>query len=313
MTTFTKGLEEVGTGVYAYLAGTGTWGYSNAGLITEGDASLLVDTLFTLDLTREMLDEMARCVPAARAFDIVVNSHADPDHTWGNQLVGEAQIVATASAAEEMATGLSPEAVTQLQRSAAQLGPAGELIERAFSAFDFDGIRVTPPTMTFSGALTLDVGGRAVDLHDVGPAHSRGDLIVHDRTSRVAFVADLLFVGGHPAVWAGPIGNWVAVCDRIVGLEPEVVVPGHGPVTDVDGVREFRDYLLYLAGEAKRFHAMEIPAIEAARRIDLSPYASWTDAERVVLAIDSEYRVLSGDESPRDQMALLGAMGEMLD
>ncbi len=305
-------LEEVGDGAYAYVAATGTWGYSNAGLVTSAGQTLLIDTLFTVDLTREMLATIAQRLPAARSIDILVNSHADPDHTWGNQLVGDAQIVATAAAADEMTAALSPEVVSQLQASTSALGPAGKLIEHAFSAFDFSGIRVTPPTRTFTETLTIDVGDRRVELHDVGPAHSRGDLIVHLPDARVAFVADLLFVGGHPAVWAGPISNWVSVCDRILAMEPDVVVPGHGPVSDCAGVTEFRDYLVYVAAEAKHFHDLEVSPLDAARRIDLSPYAHWADAERVVLAIDSEYRVLSGDDSPADQMAMLAAMGELL-
>jgi len=41
-------LREVGDGLYAYLQSDGGWGWSNAGLITSGPTSLLVDTLYTL-------------------------------------------------------------------------------------------------------------------------------------------------------------------------------------------------------------------------------------------------------------------------
>ena len=52
---YRKALEDVGAGVYAWMQPDGSWGYSNAGLITDGDECLLVDTLFDLALTREML------------------------------------------------------------------------------------------------------------------------------------------------------------------------------------------------------------------------------------------------------------------
>ena len=45
---YTKGLHEIADGVWAYLQPDGGWGWSNAGLITGGDSSLLVDTLFDL-------------------------------------------------------------------------------------------------------------------------------------------------------------------------------------------------------------------------------------------------------------------------
>src|SRR5690606_22446925 len=77
--TFEKGLHEIGDGTYAYLLPNGSWGWSNAGLIVDGEATLLVDTLYTLGLTGEMLTEMRRRVPAAERIDTLVNSHADGD------------------------------------------------------------------------------------------------------------------------------------------------------------------------------------------------------------------------------------------
>ena len=62
---YTKGLHEIGPGCFAYLQPDGSWGWSNAGLVTDAGESLLVDTLFDLRLTREMLDAMRRATPAA--------------------------------------------------------------------------------------------------------------------------------------------------------------------------------------------------------------------------------------------------------
>ncbi len=97
--SYTKGLHDLGNSVYAYLQPDGTWGWSNAGLITDGEATLLVDTLFDLKLTREMLDTMRRSVQAAARIDMVVNTHANGDHCYGNQLVADAQIIASARTA----------------------------------------------------------------------------------------------------------------------------------------------------------------------------------------------------------------------
>ena len=83
---YTKGLHDLGRGCYAWLLPDGTWGYSNAGLIVDGKDCLLVDTLFDLRLTREMLDAMRQAVPAAKRIDTLVNTHANGDHTFGNQL-----------------------------------------------------------------------------------------------------------------------------------------------------------------------------------------------------------------------------------
>ena len=103
--SYTKGLHDLGNSVYAYLQPDGSWGWSNAGIVTDGNASLLVDTLFDLKLTQEMLDSMRRSIPAAASIDMVVNTHADGDHCYGNQLVAGSQIISSARTAEEMKIG----------------------------------------------------------------------------------------------------------------------------------------------------------------------------------------------------------------
>ena len=55
---YTRGLHEVGDRVWAWTLPDGGYGWSNAGLVAGDGASLLVDTLFDLALTREMLDAM---------------------------------------------------------------------------------------------------------------------------------------------------------------------------------------------------------------------------------------------------------------
>ena len=90
-----KGLQEVANGVWAYLQPDGSWGWSNAGIIADGEANLLVDTLFDLKYTREMLDDIKANVPGGDKIGILVNTHADGDHTFGNQLVKGARIIGT--------------------------------------------------------------------------------------------------------------------------------------------------------------------------------------------------------------------------
>ena len=50
------------------------------------------------------------------------------------------------------------------------------------------------------------------------------------------YTGDILFIGGTPIVWAGPLSNWIAACDLMLGLDADTVVPGHGPLTDAAGI-----------------------------------------------------------------------------
>lgn len=307
--TYTKGLHDLGNSVYAYLQPNGSWGWSNAGIIVDGDVSLLVDTLYDLKLTGEMLATMRRSLPAAGQIDMLVNTHANGDHCYGNQLVGEARIIASARTAEEMSV-VQPEAMAMLVKQAPFLGIVGEFASRHFSAFDFDTITLTLPNQTFEGRLDLRVGTKEVSLLEVGPAHTRGDTLVYVPGDRVVFSGDILFIEGHPVMWAGPVGNWIRACERILALDVETIVPGHGPITDKQGVARLKGYWEYLLDEVRPRHAAGLSPLEAALDIPLEAYAGWSDAERVAVNVASIYRELNGEQEPESVPALFGLMAE---
>jgi cyclase len=307
--TFEKGLHEVADGVWAYLQPDGGWGWSNAGLITDGNASLLVDTLFDLNLTAEMLATMRRATPAAASIGTVVNTHANGDHCFGNALVANAEIVASRACAEEMVE-LPPARLAELMRAAPDLGDTGAFVQRIFGAFSFEGIELVPPNRTFAGELELRVGDRRVRLLEVGPAHTAGDVVVHLPDDGVVFTGDILFHGGHPVVWAGPVRNWIAACDRILDLGAPTVVPGHGPLATCDAVGDLKGYFEFLMAEARvRFDAGMTP-LDAARDIDLGPYKGWGERERLVVNVQALYRDF-GAELPGDALALMAAMAAL--
>ena len=102
--SYSKGLRDLGDGIYAYLQPDGSWGYSNAGLVADSGESLLVDTLFDLHLTAEMLQAMRRAEPAAQRIGTLVNTHANGDHCYGNQLVEGARVITSAATAAVTST-----------------------------------------------------------------------------------------------------------------------------------------------------------------------------------------------------------------
>ncbi len=290
---YTKGLHEVGNGLYAYLLPDGGWCWSNAGLIVDGDQTLLVDTLFDLPMTGDMLDTMRDAVPAAKRIEKLVNTHANADHTWGNQLVNTAEIIASTGCAEEFDHFL-PETLLEMMGQTKELGVLGEFLEHCFSPFDIRGIELTPPTTTFSDEKTITVGDRTVELYSVGPAHTRGDLLVYLPEDRLMFSGDILFVGGHPVIWDGPIDNWRAACDKILGMDVDVIVPGHGPVAGKEEVRRFRSYLDEMEFEARKRFDAGMDEMTAAKDIALANYEDWNDAERVYANVAALYREFRG-------------------
>ena len=306
---YNLGLHDLGNGCYAWLQPDGTWGYSNAGLIVDGSETLLVDTLFDLRLTRDMLEGMRRSVPAAARIGMLFNTHGNGDHTFGNQLVKNARIIATRNCLLDMEERLPDqlhELVTTRWRA---LGEAGAFMHEVIgSRFDFSDIVHTPPTELFDGEMVLHVGSKEVRLVELGPAHTRGDALVYVPQDRTVFSGDLLFMGGHPVVWAGPIANWIAACDRMLSWDVETIVPGHGPITDKSGVRALRHYLEFLYAEARKRYDAGLDVEDAARDISWSTFRDWTDQERMVVNVDAAYREFGGDTSPRDMVRLFTLM-----
>jgi cyclase len=308
--SYVKGLQEVGDGLYAYLQPDGSWGWSNAGLVVDGERTLLVDTLYDLKLTEQMLRAMRDAVPAAAQIDTLVNTHANGDHCYGNQLLGGARIVASERTAAEM-TELPPAAMAALVEQAPKMGELGAFFLDCFGAFDFVGIELALPGETFSGELTMQVGDRTLRLIEVGPAHTRGDTLVYAPAERVIYTGDILFSEAHPIAWAGPVSNWIAACDRILAMDVEVIVPGHGPLAGLGAVRELRAYFEYLYAEARACQAGGMTPLQAARSISLERWADWGDPERLVVNIANIYGELSGDREPLNPLAAFEQMAEL--
>lgn len=310
---FTKGLKDIGNGLYAWLQPDGGWGWSNAGLIRDGQASLLVDTLFDMALTREMLGAMADATGiGAEKIGAIVNTHANGDHCHGNGCCPQAEIIASEASAREMAE-VPPAMLAQLKKMGAQLGPAGAYFADIFAPFDFENVDERKPTKTFSGAMDLKVGDKAVRLIEVGPAHTGGDVLVHVPADKTVFTGDILFINGTPLMWAGPVANWIGACEQIMAMDVDVIVPGHGPLTDKAGVRRVAEYLAYVDREARRRFDAGLSVREAALDIALGDYASWGDAERIAVNVDSLYREYRGDGKVTPVMELFALMAEVRD
>lgn len=306
---YTRELHEVADRVWAWTLPDGGYGWSNAGLVAGDGASLLVDTLFDLALTREMLTAMQPITDTAPITDALI-THSNGDHTHGNQLLDRSvRVIAANGTAEEIAHGMAPEMLAMTQT--ADLGPvATRYLRDRFGPFDFSGITLRNADHTFDDRLTIDVGGREVRLLNLGPAHTAADSVVHVPDVGVLFAGDLLFIGCTPIVWAGPIANWIAACDAMIALDAPTVVPGHGPVTDPDGIRAVRGYLVHVNEQAEAAHRKGFSFGEAADAIDLGEYATWLDAERIVVNIYQRYRELDPATPQLEPMALLAMQAE---
>lgn len=198
------------------------------------------------------------------------------------------------------------------------LGEFGGLASQ-LSAYDFKGIELTPPTRTFVDRLTVEVGGRKLDLEHLGPAHTPGDTIVHVPDAGTVFAGDLMFVCVAPIMWVGTAERWMTALDRIEELAPRIVVPGHGPVTDLDGVREMRAYWSLVVPGVRERLARGLTPAQAAADVIFSPefanesFAGWDGHERLVATAHTIARNDRGESGRVDPRTRAGLLLEMAD
>lgn len=301
---FERGWREVGHRTWAWLQPNGGWGEANAGLVAGEDAALLIDTLWDERLAAEML-EAARSlqVPPVRT---VVNTHSDGDHWWGNRRVpADAEIITSLPSLEAMRREAPPHEMARLSALVSRVrmvpGGVGALSRYAYGMlgpFRFAEVQTRLPDRAFSGRETLEVGGRKVELIEVGPAHTAGDLVVHVPDASVVFAADVMFVGVLPVMWHGPIDNWVRALDTLLELDAETYVPGHGPPCGIDGVRRMRDLMAWTERAAREHRDAGRKPLEAVRAMlddeEFAPFRDWEGHERLFITVATIYSNLDG-------------------
>ena len=317
---YAEGLYELGRGLYAWMVPNGSWGESNCGLIVGDGEALLVDTQWDLPCTQAVLGAAAQVLGSARITH-VVNTHSDGDHCWGNQLLPSAQTISSQATFDEMLE-LHPRSMIQLGLAARTLGrvPAlkadrvGQWFRGMLASYRFGSVTRTRPRYRFKGQMNLTVGGRQIELIELGPAHTSGDLIVRVPDAWAVFTGDLLFIECTPVMWAGPLENWLAALDRILEMDVDVIVPGHGPIADKAAIRRLKGYFEFVDREARRRYDAAIPADRASREIVLSkefaesPYAAWDSPERLLVNVHTLYRQYAGRKGHLGKLATLNIM-----
>ncbi len=280
--------------VHAYVQPDGGWCLNNAGFVSDGESTLLVDTAATERRARALREALvASGVPLPRT---IVNTHHHGDHTYGNGVfMPQAVVIGHDACRSELLT-------------------AGHQLHLLWPQTDFGDIRITAPTLTYNDRLTIHVGDVEVRLiHPGGVAHTLGDTVVHLPRQGIVFTGDLVFQGGTPFIPGGSLSGSLRALDVLRSLGATTVVPGHGPITDPSAYDAMERYLRYVAELAEEGHAKGRTPLETAREADLGVFAELRESERLVANLHRAYAELDGlpEGSPLDAAAVFGDMAAM--
>ncbi|MFO0911403.1 MAG: MBL fold metallo-hydrolase [Pirellulales bacterium] len=244
----------------------------------------------------------------------------DADHVWGKQLFKEAEIIAHRSVPKRMKQVAEPDESQQLLDGVSRfltrlvlknlhpgLVAAGQQLVEDYNS---DGIELVLPTTLFDARYELNLDGKQVDLIYVGPCHQVGDTIIHLPEERVVFAGDVLFRQCTPMGWTGSYEKWYQCLDLPIELDPEVIVPGHGPVCGLEGPRELKAYLQYVRDESRKCFEAGLTSLEAAKKIEFGPYGEWRAPARLYMNVERAYREFRNEapDAPWDSAATFDAI-----
>ncbi len=232
-------LEPIADHVYAIIGPTGNRSPENLannatfGFVVTNDGVVLIDSGGSYK-GAAAIEAVIRKV-TDKPITTVINTGGQ-DHRWlGNGYFKErgARIIASARAVEDQRT-----------REQDQYFALGNLIGDSA----LEGTESVFADDTFEGETTRRVGEVTFELYEVGPAHTPGDVLVWMPQERILFTGDVVYVRRMLGVNSYSNNrHWISAFERVAALEPDVVVPGHGPVTNLDRARaDTYDYLVFL-------------------------------------------------------------------
>ena len=278
-------LREVAPDVYAYVQGGGPGrdnvSVSNAGMIVGDEGVMVIDTLTAPMHAKNFIAAIRKVTD--KPFRHVINTHHHGDHVNGNQYFMPAEIVAHPYCRDEVL----------------KMVPGPALWPRREGWADgTEPRRIVPPVTTFESRMTYHYGRTVVELIFMGPAHTYGDIVAYLPQYRILFAGDIAFYYVAPFAQNAHVTRWLETIDRIMQMDVETIVPGHGPIGGKRELAEMGEYFVVLKREArKRFDAGMSPG-RAAADIGMGRFDNWIGPERIVMDTVRLYAEFSGTLVP---------------
>ncbi len=207
--------------IYMLVGGGG-----NIGVSAGPDGILLIDSQFA-QLLEKIKAEIAKI--NSGPIRIVCNTNWHYDHVSGNEPLAKAGALIIAH--ENTRRGMASE------QNFPEFG-------QKFPPYPETAL----PAVTFRESLTLYFNGDEIQVLHIPNAHSDADLVFYFRKANVIHTGDIFFPGMYPFIdvaHGGSVAGVIAGADKIAAMidSSTKIIPGHGPLSDRQGVLAYRDML----------------------------------------------------------------------
>ena len=267
-------------GVYVYV---GKNFKSNTGIILTQDGVVLIDSGHEPTDSRAVMDAVKKLTPMPVRFLIDTEPHAD--HTTGHFVFSPpATIIAAAGAGESMRNRerQAPDRIAKLAATSPEMKAA------------LEGYKFIPPQVEYSEKMTLYVGERTFELKYLKGVHSEADTAIWLPKERVLFSASA-FVSEQINIFRPfvNISDILAAGKMMKALNPEHVIPGHGPPTTAklfdDGEKYYALLVERVAEKVKEGKSLD----DIKKDVKMPEYANWASQDRMPTNIEAAYRMIT--------------------
>ena len=285
--------EEIARGVFL-IPDQDRFVVPNIGIIVGEHSALVIDTGLG-PANGERVLRAAREIAGDRKL-YLTTTHFHAEHGMGAQaFAGQATILCNRSQRDELLT----EGERHLDSIRALGGDFAEFLADA---------EVVLPDLVYDTEVDLDLGGRVVQFRHFGPGHTAGDQIIFVPGERIMFAGDLLESKQHPTLEPGSAGNgsakWLDLLGALDRLNPAVVVPGHGKLTDAGLIADYRTYFTDLRDGVRAAQQAATPLEEYRPALMASMTAGradWANGFLSALTIEAVHAELA--DGPGDRWA----------
>jgi glyoxylase-like metal-dependent hydrolase (beta-lactamase superfamily II) len=272
-------LKPLAGNVYA-LYGRG----GNVGFFVGPDAVLVIDSQFK-DIAPGIVDQIKSVT--SKPIKFLVNTHHHGDHVGGNEVFKQfAMILAHDNVRTRMLA--SP---VDIQRDYPKMledaKKAGNADQAKFFADQIEWAKkvkvedIPAPVLTFDSEFRIHMGDETVQVWHLPPAHTDGDSVIYFEKAKVLHMGDDFFNKVIPFIdvsSGGSARGYLAALDKVVARVPAdaTVIPGHGEVTDVAGLKAFRQYIADLVDTAQKAKSAGKSKDDFLKEVDLPAYQGYS-------------------------------------